>query len=37
MAINLAEGPVFDSASAVLSLQNGCGLLTLSCDFVPHS
>ena len=31
-----AEGPRLDSASALLSLQKGCGLWTLSCDFVPH-
>ena len=28
------EGPRFDNASALLSLQKGCGLWTLSCDFV---
>ena len=28
----LAEGPRFESASALLSLQKGCGLRTLSCD-----
>ena len=27
-----AEGPRFDTASALLSLQKGCGLWTLSCD-----
>ena len=32
-----AEGPRLDSASAFLSLQKGCGLWTLSCDFVPHN
>ena len=32
-----AEGPRLDSASALLSLQKGCGLWTLSCDFVPHN
>ena len=32
-----AEGPRFDTASALLSLQKGCGLWTLSCDFVPHN
>ena len=33
----LAEGPRFDPASALLSLQKGgCGLWTLSCDFVHH-
>ena len=32
-----AEGPWFDIASALPSLQKGCGLWTLSCDFVPHS
>ena len=26
-----AEGPQFDTASALLSLQKGCGLWTLSC------
>ena len=26
----------FDTASALLSLQKGCGLWTLSCDFVHH-
>ena len=31
-----AEGPRFESASALLSLQKGCGLWTLSCDFVRH-
>ena len=31
-----AEGPQFDTASALLSLQKGCGLWTLSCDFVHH-
>ena len=30
------EGPRFDTASALLSLQKGCGLWTLSCDFVHH-
>ena len=29
-----AEGPWLDSASALLSLQKGCGLWTLHCDFV---
>ena len=24
-------------ASALLPVENGCGLWTLSCDFVPHS
>ena len=28
--------PRFDTASALLSLQKGCGLWTLSCDFVHH-
>ena len=32
----LAEGPRFDTASALLSLQKGCGLWTLSCGFVHH-
>ena len=32
-----AEGPWLDSASALLSLPKGCGLWTLSCDFVPHN
>ena len=32
-----AEGPRFDSASALSSLQKGCGLWTPSCDFVPRS
>ena len=32
----LAEGPRFDTASALPSLQKGCGLWTLSCDFVHH-
>ena len=27
----------FDSALDLLSLQKGCGLWTLSCDFVPHN
>ena len=31
-----AEGPRFDTASALLSLQKGCGLWALSCDFVHH-
>ena len=31
-----AEGPRFDTASALLSLQEGCGLWTLSCDCVHH-
>ena len=31
-----AEGPRFDTASALLSLRKGCGLWTLSCDFVHH-
>ena len=31
-----AEGTRFDTASALLSLQKGCGLWTLSCDFVHH-
>ena len=31
-----AEGPRFDTASALLSLQKGCGLWTPSCDFVDH-
>ena len=30
------EGPRFDTASALLSLQS-CGLWTLSCDFVPRN
>ena len=30
------EGPRFDTASALLSPQNGFGLWTLSCDFVHH-
>ena len=30
------EGPQFNTASALLSLQKGCGLWTLSCDFVHH-
>ena len=32
-----AEGPRIDSASALLSLQKGCGLWTLFCDFVPYN
>jgi len=32
-----AEGPRLDSASAVLSLQEGCGLWTLSCAFGPQN
>ena len=32
-----AEGPRLDTDSALFSLQKGCGLWTLSCDFVPHS
>ena len=31
-----AEGPRFHTASVLLSLQKGCGLWTLSCDFVLH-
>ena len=31
------RGPRLDSASALLSLQKGCGLWTLSCDFVPRN
>ena len=31
-----AEGLRFESASALISLQKGCGLWTLSCDFVDH-
>ena len=31
-----AEGPRFDTASALLSLQKGCSLWTVSCDFVHH-
>ena len=31
----LAEGPRFESASALLSLQKGCGLRTRSCDRCP--
>ena len=34
--VGLAEGPRFDTASALLSLQKGCGLWTLSCAFVHH-
>ena len=30
-------GHRFDSASALLSLQKGCGLWTLPGDFVPHN
>ena len=30
------EGPWLDSASALPSSSKGCGLWTLSCDFVPH-
>ena len=32
-----AEGSALDTASALSSLQKGCGLWTLSFDFVPHS
>ena len=32
-----AEGPRFDSASALLPLQKGCGLWTQSSDFVCPS
>ena len=33
-----SSGPrLYRSASALLSLQKGCGLWTLSCDFVPHN
>ena len=31
-----AKGPRFDTASALLTLQKGCGLWTLPCDFVHH-
>ena len=31
-----SEGPRFDTASALPSLQKGCGLWTLSCDSVHH-
>ena len=31
-----AEEPRFDTASALLSLQKGCSLWALSCDFVHH-
>ena len=31
-----AEGPRFDTTSALLSLQKGCGLWTLFSDFVRH-
>ena len=31
-----AEGLRFDTASALLALQKGCGLWTLSRDFVHH-
>ena len=30
------KGPRFNSTSVLLSLQKGCGLWTLSCDFVHH-
>ena len=30
------EGPRLDYASALLSLEKGCGLWTRSCDFVSH-
>ena len=33
----LTEGPRFDTASALLSLQKGCGLSGLSCDPVCPS
>ena len=29
-------GPRFDTASALLFLQKGCGLWTLSCDSAHH-
>ena len=32
-----SEGPRLDSASALPSIQKGCSLWTLSCDFVPHN
>ena len=32
-----AEGPRFDTASALLSFRKVCGLWTLSCDFVCHN
>ena len=35
-ALGLVSGRTSDSASALLSLQKGCGLWTLSCDFVNH-
>ena len=31
------DGPQLDTASALLSLQRGCGLWTPSCDFVSHN
>ena len=31
-----AEGPRLNSFSALPSLQKGCGLRTLSCDFAPR-
>ena len=35
--VAILKGRRFDSASALLSLQKGCDLWTLSCDFVPHN
>ena len=32
-----AKGLRFEFVSALLSLQKGCGLWTLSCDFVPDN
>ena len=34
--VNIAHIPRFDTAAALLSLQKGCGLRTLSYDFVHH-
>ena len=33
----ITEGPRLNSALALLSLQKGCGVWTLSCDFVPDN
>ena len=36
LAVRRKAGKRKDLGSAVLSLQKGCGLWTLSCDFVHH-
>ena len=34
--VRVVQKPVFKRSSGGLSLQKGCGLWTLSCDFVHH-